>query len=106
MRKNSALLAAVLLTSCNLATRAALDKPQILEIVRRDTSQECHNSHHQKYKLVGCDYDASLDADGNWNVLVTADYRDDKGERAGIMGAGSLHIYSPSGKLLRILPGM
>ena len=106
MRTNSTLIAAALLASCSSITRAGLDKSQILEIVRRDTNQECHAGHHPNYKLVGCDYDAALDADGNWSVLVVADYRDDKGTRAGIMGAHSLHIYSPSGKLLRILPGM
>ena len=90
---------------CAALAGAPLSKADIVKLVKHETHKICHSGSHREYVKVGCDYDAMF-INGNWSVLVSADYRNAKGERLGLMGAETLYIYSPDGGLLRVLPGM
>jgi len=108
MRKNLG-LSAFAITACAAWCVAfagsALGEREVIKIAERESHQSCHSGAHHDYFKVGCDYIAKF-MDGNWNVLVRADYRNAKGERLEIVGAETLYIYSPRGTLLRVLPGM
>jgi hypothetical protein len=94
-----------LLGACKTMPEKRLSEAEILKLAEAVSYEDCHTGSSHGYKVVGCDLDA-LFMDGNWSVIATKIFKNEKGERLGVMGAGSAYVFSPDGKYLSHIPGM
>ncbi len=94
-----------MVVACKTVPEKRLSEVEILKLAEAASYEDCHNGSSHGYKVVGCDLDAVF-MDGNWNVIATKIFQNDKGERLGVMGASSAYIFSPDGKYLSHIPGM
>ena len=94
-----------LLGACKTAPEKRLSEAEILKLAEAVSYEDCHAGPRNGYQAAGCDLDA-LFMDGKWNVVAIMVYKNDKGERLGVMGASSSYVFSPDGKFLSRIPGM
>ncbi len=105
MSKYFAAAILVLLSSCSTVPERKLTETEIVALTEKLSYEYCHSGSSSGYPKVGCEFNA-LFLDNTWSVIAHSIYRNAKGETLGVMGADMLYVFSPSGKLLRTLPGM
>jgi len=117
------ILAALMMTlmpALVLGSNARASKSEILSIVETAAKASCHNPEPPvhipvravdqgrlaAYKFSRCVSTARFDVPTNtWNVMVGYVYKDENGKEVFPMGAWTMYILSPAGKLLQTLPG-
>ena len=103
---STAVLVIGMLGACKATPRQKpLPEAEILKLAEAASDEDCQAGSQGEYKAVGCDLDAVF-MDGNWDVISTKVFKNDKGERLGVRGASSSYGFSPDGKLLSRTPGM
>jgi hypothetical protein len=93
------------LGACKTVPEKRLSKAEISKLAEAVSYEDCRAGSRSGYKAAGCDLDA-LFVDGKWSVIATVIYKNDKGERLGVMGASSSYVFSPDGEFLSRIPGM
>jgi hypothetical protein len=90
-----------------MGSEPALSKSQILEIAKVQSATYCHSGSLGEFGQcgkVGCTLDANF-SNNTWNVIAISQYENRKGEPIPVAGAARIYVFSPSGKLLKELPG-
>ena len=105
MSKYFAAATLVFMSGCAAIPGSKLTKAEIIALTEKLSYEHCHTVLYSDYPNVNCEFHAYF-RDKTWSVGARSIFRNAKGEILQVMGAESVYIFTPSGELLRWLPGM